>query len=190
MFMDESTLMLRDTGRWVWVRRGNPTPTHEVEGLKFAVHVWGAIWNDGALFQQYRGWLTADRYTEILKHNILANKRRFRGKTILHDGAPSHRAKLTQEWLNENQLAVEFTPPHSPQFNAIEYAWAWLKAQVRDTEPHSDTDLKESMKLAKPEKLPLTHPTAFEVHAVFVEPAAGMQRPVRKWASVMTASAM
>jgi transposase len=148
VFMDESTLMLRDTGRWVWVRRGNPTPTHEVEGLKFAVHVWGAIWNDGALFQQYRGWLTADRYTEILKHNILANKRRFRGKTILHDGAPSHRAKLTQEWLNENQLAVEFTPPHSPQFNAIEYAWAWLKAQVRDTEPHSDADLKESMKLA------------------------------------------
>jgi transposase len=122
--------------------------THEAEGLKFAVHVWGAIWNDGALFQQYRGWLTADRYTEILKHNILANKRRFRGKTILHDGAPSHRAKLTQEWLNENQLAVEFTPPHSPQFNAIEYAWAWLKSQVRDTEPHSDADLKESMKLA------------------------------------------
>jgi len=40
MFMDESTLCLRHTGELIWIKRGEPTPAHQIESLKCSVNIW------------------------------------------------------------------------------------------------------------------------------------------------------
>jgi transposase len=148
VFMDESTLVLRDTGVYVWVRRGESTPEKEITSLRAAVHVWGAIWNEGAVFAQYSGHLSGEKYIEILEENLLRHRREFKGKTFLHDQASFHRANIVKAWFPTNKFDVELLPTHSPQFNPIEYVWAWVKAQVRAQEPDTPASLAESMEKA------------------------------------------
>jgi transposase len=146
--MDESTLVLRDTGVYVWVRRGESTPEKEITSLRAAVHVWGAIWNEGAVFAQYSGHLSGEKYIEILEENLLRHRREFKGKTFIHDQASFHRANIVKAWFPTNKFDVELLPTHSPQFNPIEYLWAWVKAQVRAQEPDTPASLAESMEKA------------------------------------------
>lgn len=40
VYMDESTLCLRDTGEYVWIKSGKRTPKHEIEHLRCSINVW------------------------------------------------------------------------------------------------------------------------------------------------------
>ena len=102
--MDESTLVLRDTGVYVWVRRGESTPEKEITSLRAAVHVWGAIWNEGAVFAQYSGHLSGEKYIEILEENLLRHRREFKGKTFLHDQASFHRSNIVKALVPYKQI--------------------------------------------------------------------------------------
>ena len=57
------------------------------------------------------------------------------------DRAPAHHAKATRKWLTEHDLDYLYLPPHSPQFNAIEECWAWIKHHVRRAEPKTHDEL-------------------------------------------------
>jgi transposase len=164
VFMDESTMVLRDTGDYVWVRRGETTPAHDITNLRAAVHVWGAIWVEGAVFSQYTGHLNSHAYEHILDGNIGRYKRRFKDRTIIHDRATFHRTKTVKAWFTDHGLTAELLPAHSPQFNAIEYAWAWVKHQVREAQPDTPQALCASMTQAC-NLLPDTVRVAFINHA-------------------------
>ncbi|QRW15707.1 Transposable element Tcb2 transposase [Rhizoctonia solani] len=43
-----------------------------------------------------------------------------------HDNDPKHTAKVTQEWLNTQQLSVLPWPANSPYMNIIENVWDYL----------------------------------------------------------------
>ena len=60
----------------------------------------------------------------------------------------SHTAKSTQKWLADHELEVMILPTHSPQFNAIEHCWAWIKKRVRQLGPDSPTMLQADLKFA------------------------------------------
>lgn len=145
VFMDESTMVLRDTGDYVWVRRGEVTPPHDISNLRAAVHVWGSIWSNGAVFSQYIGHLNSNAYEEILDGNIGRYKRKFKDHIIIHDRATFHRAKTVKRWFTDHGLTADLLPAHSPQFNAIEYAWAWIKHQIRAANPQTPDALCASM---------------------------------------------
>lgn len=139
--MDESTLCLRHSGDFVWVKRGEATPVRQLERLRCHVNVWGAVWDDGCVFAFYTGHLTAQGYINILEANLTRYKRHLSRRTFLHDGASSHKANYTKWWFQSRDLTLLQLPPHSPQFNAIEEVWAWIKHKVRQLQPTSGEKL-------------------------------------------------
>lgn len=51
---------------------------------------------------------------------------------MILDNARIHHAKLIQPFLEENErrLTLLFLPPYSPNLNAVERIWGWLKGSV------------------------------------------------------------
>ena len=145
---DESTLCMRDTGDIVWAPKGHPTPAIEVSKLRCAFHVWGVVWDTGRIFQLYDGHLTATMYIDLLEQHILPHKENLGQRVFLMDRHAAHTAKCTQKWLTDHQLEVMILPTHSPQFNAIEHCWAWIKRRVRELNPDSPTMLQAHLESA------------------------------------------
>ena len=52
MFVDESTIVLRDTGDIEWVKRGDPRRPRILQSMRAAVQVIGAVWRNGQIFTQ------------------------------------------------------------------------------------------------------------------------------------------
>jgi transposase/DNA-binding transcriptional regulator YhcF (GntR family) len=148
VFMDESTLCLRDTGEYVWVKRGQPTPKHEIAKLRCHVNVWGAVWNDGSVFAFYTGHLTGKAYAYILDTSLSPHIPHLRRRTFLHDGSTAHRTAEVTAWADEHKLDMLVLPPHSPQFNAIEEVWSWIKHDVKRSAPLDHSSLQTACKSA------------------------------------------
>ena len=97
------------------------------------------------LLQRPSHWAS---YCDILNEHLLPYKGQFKRRHILHDAAPSHMAKKVKEWFTDQRLGVLVLPPHSPQFNAIEEVWAWLKHEVRTKHPMNEQQLKDACEQA------------------------------------------
>jgi transposase len=149
VYMDESTLCLRDTGEWVWVKQGEETPVHEIHHLRCHVNVWGAVWSQGSVFSFYSGHLKAVDYIDLLKTHLLPHKRQIGRRIVVHDRATTHTAKATKQWCAQQDLEILLLPPHSPQFNAIERVWGWLKREVRKIGPEDHGSLEEALRQAQ-----------------------------------------
>ncbi len=62
------------------------------------------------------------------------------------DLAPTHTAKGTKNWFNDNDVTVLDWPANSPDLNPIENLWSIVKRKMRDTRPNNADDLKAAMK--------------------------------------------
>ena len=50
---------------------------------------------------------------------------------VLLDRAMIHRAKCVQALVEEHsRLSLEYLPAYAPEFNAVEWVWAWVKRSV------------------------------------------------------------
>lgn len=47
------------------------------------------------------------------------------------DNASWHKSQKVKDFCNENNITIFFIPPYSPEFNAIERVWSFLKSKVR-----------------------------------------------------------
>ena len=145
---DESTIVLRDTGEIMWAPKGDPSPRHEVSSIRHAIHLFGVLWDGGHAFGQYFGHLTSAKFIDLLTEHVISDKKNVGHRTFLMDRHTAHTAKGTATWLNSHDLDVAILPTHSPQFNAIEECWAWLKHKVRDQAPRSPEELEEAVQAA------------------------------------------
>ncbi|KAA8492041.1 Transposable element Tc3 transposase [Porphyridium purpureum] len=89
--------------------------------------VWGAINGDrkfALLFIKdfYSGGQTGTKYVEILDRSRLTvqAKEKFRHFKFMQDGAASHRAKITMDWLQRRNVEVLDWPALLPDLNPIE----------------------------------------------------------------------
>lgn len=48
----------------------------------------------------------------------------------MHDNAPGHTGRVTQEELIERGIRLIFWPPFSPDLNPIETVWNWMKDYI------------------------------------------------------------
>ena len=79
--------------------------------------------------------MTANKYVDTLNENLVS----FLDEQPLavhyvfqHDNAPSHKARLTIDFLRENHIALlKDWPPYSPDLNIIENMWAFVKRKLR-----------------------------------------------------------
>jgi transposase len=145
IYIDESTMVLRDTGRYAWIKKGEPPPVHQVESLRAAVHVIGAVWNEGRAFSFYTGHMNTDKYLEFLESHILPHQQEIGTRLIVHDRASYHHTDAVNRWFHDQHFVTSLLPAHSPQFNGIEYCWSWLKRYVRDMGPTTHGDLAAMM---------------------------------------------
>ena len=68
--------------------------------------------------------------------------------TLLHDGAPCHKAKKVTKFLQEEapDMKVIDWPGNSPDCNPIENAWNLIKDRLRNRDTGSVEKLKEAIK--------------------------------------------
>ena len=67
---------------------------------------------------------------------------------MILDNARIHHAKLLQPFLKENEdrLTLLFLPPYSPNLNAVERIWGWLKKSVIANRFHTNRkDIRKSV---------------------------------------------
>lgn len=132
-FTDESRFSLcgNDGRLRIWRRRGEryeqnlfePTRSHNGGSIM----VWGGISINGRtdLVVVPPPGMNAQRYIdEILRPHVLPLRERHGGRFILmQDNARPHTARVTQNFLLENDITLSNHPSMSPDLNPIEHVW-------------------------------------------------------------------
>ena len=111
--------------------------------------IWGAISVHGkaGLFFLPKGTtMNGNRYLNLLKDKLETDFAIHGTTTLMHDGAPCHRAKLVSGWLQSKSIPVLPWPGNSPDLNPIENLWSVLKEKVAAMNPSSLEHLHQCIK--------------------------------------------
>jgi len=116
------------------------------KGIK--LHVWGAICANGRLkLEMFEDNMTATKLVQIMNRRLPELNFLYpHGFIWQQDGSGVHRAKIVQDFIEENMPQKVVWPSYSPDLSPIENVWSWLKAQVAKDSPRSLRGLKASIK--------------------------------------------
>jgi transposase len=93
--------------------------------------------------------VNGDRYRQLLQTELIPYARqRFRRNVLLqHVNAPAHRARVVQDFLQQQQIDQLPWPAYSPDCNSIEHAWDALDRAVRsrDVQPSNLDELTTAL---------------------------------------------
>jgi transposase len=150
LMTDEAEFRLTPKGNTkndvVWVRDGDTVPPLEQDNYSPSVRFWaGAAASGRTSLHFYEGTLDGARYREILEDALPEMEQLFDQQdwTFLHDGAPAHSDKKTNDWLEAHVPSFIKSgpsgewPAKSPDLNWIENLFGIMSAKV--TEPRAPT---------------------------------------------------
>ena len=163
LFTDESEFPLQlkalnTKNNIVWARSIDNVPPAEIEQYSNAVRVWGGVsakGNTRLIF--YKGDLTAENYCGKILEKVEPDFKtvfgaRNRSWTFAHDGASAHKAKMTNEWLEEH-VPNHITsgpagdwPGKSADLNSpIEHVWGYMSGKLEKNRPRTIPALKRRL---------------------------------------------
>ena len=154
MWTDESTFEQFGT-RVKHIRRPPKTrhhPGYVVQTMKHPLKqmVWGSMSAKGraGLFFLPAGMtMNSKTYLNVLKDKLRLHMTVHNATTLMHDGAPCHRAKIVSDWLQSNSVNVLQWPGNSPDCNPIENLWCVMKNHVSAMQPKNAIELQNCIKL-------------------------------------------
>lgn len=141
-FEDESGISLNIFSGRTWAQRGQ-TPVVYRSGQRTKRTMAAVISAEGEMyFETYPGGTTAERYRSFLEN---LNEVDESIKLVIHDGLPSHRAKLVKEYVDstDGKLKLFQLPGYSPELNPDEWVWDNLKKRLGRRAHKSLEDLTE-----------------------------------------------
>jgi transposase len=127
VFVDEVGTSLKGVVGTTWAPAGEtPKVSQCCQWQKLSTI--GGISYQGEVFEQsYSHSIRKEQVVAFLDH--LAES--IAGKLlVIWDGAPIHRAKFIQDYLDSEQgrrITLLALPPYAPECNPIEWLWAWIK---------------------------------------------------------------
>ena len=130
LFEDESMIRDDQAIQKTWFLRGKQRiiqTTGKHRGVKLLATVDDGT---GKIVWQEDEQYTAETFLSFLKKVVDEYPT---GKIVMVlDNARIHHAKLLEPFLNErkDRLELVFLPPYSPELNAVEGLWKWLKSDV------------------------------------------------------------
>lgn len=145
LFTDEKIFMIQNTGTIAWVKSGSQRPTHYVENIKTHVQLWGVVWWGGKIFSRYEGYMNSLLYQQLLTTYLAPHISNHRHRFFYQDNIPLHKTPAMLTWFEENRLKLIDVPAYSPEFNAIEYVWSWLKNYVQRQQPKTKVELEQAI---------------------------------------------
>lgn len=89
------------------------------------------------------------------------------GDILIWDNLAAHKKKEVAEMMKEAGVHIHFQPPYTPEANAIELLWAWLKNRLRGSEPRT-RELLEAQMIEAAEELPSKHAMAWTRHCGYM----------------------
>ncbi|KAL4478241.1 hypothetical protein ABPG72_016553 [Tetrahymena utriculariae] len=133
-FSDETYFQMEKYGpQFAWVQEKTDIPLEKCLKKKqypLSVLCWAMISNKGPLkFIQLENTMNSERYIELLENEL--EEGFYSGDLILqHDNARCHVSKITNEWLEENQIEVINFPSYSPDLSIVENIFGILKQEI------------------------------------------------------------
>jgi hypothetical protein len=139
----------------VWTDDPEKVPPVELVGHASGVKVWAGVSATGKTnLHFYTGTIATTQYLKILKKAKAEMNACFDNDdwTFQHDGASAHKAKKTNEWLEENvpnfitSGPTGAWPAKSPDFNFIENVWAIMEEKLEENPPKTTPSLKRRLR--------------------------------------------
>jgi DDE superfamily endonuclease len=128
--MDEMGVDIDHNNDIYWIKPGQKRPIRYRFPQKVKVNIWGAIWYNGRTSLHFtKKTFNSNHYIHVLQGHLRPHLPLQR-KEFIHDGVPWHWTHAVQNWCDYNRVSVvQDFPAQSPDLNAIEYVWAYVKTQ-------------------------------------------------------------
>lgn len=148
VFVDETGVSLIPNARKTWAKRGQtPILKHQFHWPKLSA-IAGISPRGKLYFRVHNDSIRSPQAIAFLKH-LLRHQPGY--IIVLWDGGPSHKSKLTKQFLVENADRIEAhrLPPYAPELNPIEPVFHHLKnQQLANYAPRTKAELRRGLRKA------------------------------------------
>jgi transposase len=91
--------------------------------------------------------MNSSLYQQLLTTHLTPHISKLHHNFFYQDNIPLHKTPNMLAWFEDNGLELIDIPSYSPEFNAIEYVWSWLKKYVQTQQPKTQTELEQAIDL-------------------------------------------